>query len=960
MDLELRRAIKAALDSSPAARKVIRSIEMDEVGTGSIAYEPGGVGIHPSAPGFAGATAAIGDEEMVRAYLLTALAGELEYPADPQVLQVEQVYKAVGRPGKGGRADVLVRRPPAAGKPGDAFLFVECKSPADYDHDLKYVDGQLFRLSLQEVPRPRYLVYYTVELKQGELRPRSLVIDTEAHGDYEAWDEAGQPLLEGIPARYGRAVKRRFGNVLGPTDEHQPLDKAVTPEVFNRLQAELHDVIWGGGGTNNNEVFVYITKLILAKIYDEREAPAGASYEFQRFAAETPEELTGRMNTLYREAEEQYLALPEPSSGPAFDTSRISAEKLAFVVGRLEGISLTENVHPGDLLGEFFEQIVAADFTQTKGQFFTPMKIVRFVLELCGAVEEARAGLLAGGDGDGPPRLPRVIDPSCGAGGFLIEYMRQVGAALGSADVCDGLALRLRDYHDQWFGGAGNRWAREFLFGIENNYDLGLAAKVNMVLHGDGSTNTWIASGLAPFESYARDGRDNALSTATSRGWDGSAYAGPLNERFDLVVSNPPFSLRFSQDEKNAVAQTFTELPAAVSEALFIERWYQLLRPGGKFCCILPESLLDTRGNQRIRLFLLAHFRIEAVVSLPYEAFRPFTSTKTAIVLAAKRSAEETAAWRAALATAGKEQPSAPEHEQIAAALERLGWAEEEIFMAEPREVGYKRRKNLSDLSRPNELIDESDEGADSVLSRWRDPSQDPDAVFGFRTTLRAVASRTGLRLDPKYRWLWDFQEGLVFGAADAARPLGEALRIVRLGKVKKGELEAEHEVIDLDQVESRQALVGEAVPRLFEIGSDKVSFAGAELALSKLEPYLGKLIISPPDDALGSTEWVGLARTVDTPLLVVAYVLLLPELREAYRRLQAGKRHARLAPEELLDLRVAIPQGEEAADLEEVLRAKRGEILSLRQAEQGVRGSIDAAIGEISRAVAAAPSARA
>jgi type I restriction enzyme M protein len=946
MDLELRRAIKAALDSSPAARKVIRSVAMDDNGRGSIAYEPAGVGVHPSAPGFSGATAAVGDEEMVRAYLLTALADELEYPADPQVLQVEQVYKAVGRPGKGGRADVLVRRPPAAGRPGDAFLFVECKAPADYDHDLKYVDGQLFRLSLQEVPRPRYLVYYTVELKQGELRPRSLVIDTEVHGDFETWDEAGQPLLEGIPKRYGRAVKRRFGNVPAPTAEHQPLDRAVAPETFTRLQAELHDVIWGGGGTNNNEVFVYITKLILAKICDERSTPAGSPYEFQRFPSETPEELTARMNALYRDAEKRYLALTEPSSGPAFDTSRISAEKLAFVVGRLEGISLTENVHPGDLLGEFFEQIVAADFTQTKGQFFTPMKIVRFVLELCGAVEEARRSMLSEVDAEGRPRLPYLIDPSCGAGGFLIEYMRQVSRELGSPETCDGLSPRLRDHHDQWFGGSGNRWSQTFLFGIENNYDLGLAAKVNMVLHGDGAANTWIASGLAPFESYARDGRDNALSLATTRGWETSAYSGPLNERFDLVVSNPPFSLRFSQDEKNAVAHTFTELPAAVSEALFLERWYQLLRAGGKFCCILPESLLDTRANQRIRLFLLSHFRIRAVVSLPYEAFRPFTSTKTSVVLAEKRGAEETAAWRAALQAIEKEQPAAPEHEQAASALRRLGWAEEEIFMAEPREVGYKRRKNLADLSRPNDLMDESGEGADSVLARWRDPSRPPDPVLGFRTTLGALASRPGLRLDPKYRWLWDFQEGVAFGEAERARPLGEALAIVRLAKVRKGELAREREVIDLDQVESRQALLAAEPPKLYELGSDKVSFAGAEIALSRLEPYLGKLILSPPADALGSTEWVGLARTVEVPLLVIAYLLLLPELREAYRRLQAGKRHARLAPEELLDLRVAIPRGEAARELEEVLRAKRAEILALREAEQRVRGGIDAAIG--------------
>ncbi|HMI80837.1 MAG TPA: N-6 DNA methylase, partial [Solirubrobacterales bacterium] len=842
---------------------------------------------------------------------------------------------------------------PGKAEAGSAFLFVECKAPADYDRDMQYVDGQLFRLSLQEVPRPRYLVYFTVALKAGELRPRNLVIDTEAHGDYEAWDAAGQPLLDVIPGRYGKAGKRKFGNVPEPTGEHEPLDRAVTPEVFHRLQAELHDVIWGGGGTNNNEVFVYIAKLILAKIFDERATPDGRPYDFQRYEGEALRDLTDRLNALYTEAEREYLALEKdvhvesgkrrPKKADAFDTSRISAEKLAYVVGRLEGISLTENVHPGDLLGEFFEQIVATDFTQTKGQFFTPMKIVRFVLELCGAVEEARTALLADGDGDGRPRLPYVIDPSCGAGGFLIEYLRQVNGALGAGEACEGRERRLRDLHELWFGGSGSRWAETFLFGIENNYDLGLAAKINMVLHGAGATNTLIASGLAPFEHYASE--DGGVLARVERSAGPSAYAGPRNEQFDLVVSNPPFSIKLSSDERNVAAATFWELPVGVSEALFVERWYQLLRPGGRFCCIVPESLLDTGQNQRIRLFLLAHFRIRAVVSLPYDAFRPFTSTKTAIVFAEKRGAAETEAWRAALEEVEGEMPAAPEHEQVAAALQRLGWDAEEIFMAEPREVGYKRRKNLSDLSRPNDLMDESGKGGDSVLARWREPSAPSDPVLGFRTTLGAVASRAGLRLDPKYRWLWDFQEGLVFGDAEEARPLGETLAIVRLGKVRKGELVQETEVIDLDQVESRQALLAEEVPRLYEIGSDKVAFAGAELLFSKLEPHLGKILVSPPPDALGSTEWVGLRRTVETPLLVVAYVLMLPAMREAYRRLQAGKRHARLSPEELLDLRVAVPAGEAAERLAELLAAKRGEILSLRQLEQQVRSSMDAAL---------------
>ena len=98
------------------------------------------------------------------------------------------------------------------------------------------------------------------------------------------------------------------------------------------------------------------------------------------------------MNDIYQQAENAYLALPRATEGPAFDPTRLSPEKLAYVVGRLEGLSVTENVHKGDLLGEFFEHIVSQDFTQSKGQFFTPQKLVRFMLALSDVTQLVNTG----------------------------------------------------------------------------------------------------------------------------------------------------------------------------------------------------------------------------------------------------------------------------------------------------------------------------------------------------------------------------------------------------------------------------------------------------------------------------------------------------------------------------------------------------------------------------------------
>jgi len=960
MDIPLRQALVDAIKKSQPTTPVVSSISLQPDGSGSITYNVETIWIDPTAPGFSSGTTALTDEELVRAYLLTRLTTVYGYPANKETVEVERVYKPVGRPqGKGGRIDVLVRKPKQS-KNADPFLFIECKAPSKYDADLKYIDGQLFRLSRQELTLPRYLVYYTVELKGNALQERVILIDTKSFPDFSTWDKAGQPITDIIPAKYGVAAKKRYANVMTETESYRPLDTEVTPETLNRLRTELHDVIWGGGGTNNNEVFVIIVRLILCKIYDEKETRPNEAYKFQRggdaLSPENPLALVERMNALYRVAEASYLALPTSSAGPALDPGRIAPEKIAYVVGRLEGLSVTENKHPGDLLGEFFEQIVSQDFTQSRGQFFTPVKIVRFMLHLVGAVDHARNIMLHDRDHLGRPRLPYVIDPSCGSGSFLIEYMKLIRSALSKPEITYGLPPRVRESHTVWFSGtAGNIWAREYLYGIENNYDLGLSAKVNMVLHGDGSMNTWIKSGLLPFAEYWIEGRTNILGSSLSN--ERHPYRAARNEQFDLIFSNPPFSLTLSPDEKTKIAEAFEVVSSAQSEAIFIERWYQLLRERGVFCCILPEAILDSSSFLFMRLFLIQYFKLEAIISLPYDAFRPFTSTKTCVVYGRKRTSEEVKNFRARLKENGLSSDNAtPEPEILLNALDAIGWADEPIFMAEPPSIGYKRRKNLPDLLLPNLLYQENSNGGleridqnhpRTVLDYYFAGIQEqPSATLGFRSSLRNISLRKGFRLDPKYRWLWDFQNGIAFGDANRAMELSTFLSIVDLPKIPKGDLSEETTLIDLEHVESRQALLHNDLSQVDIIGSDRVKFVDSDLLISKLEPYLGKIVIKPNPENIGSTEWIGLRITRSIPHNVVAYLLMLPEMCEAYRRLQSGKRHARFDPKEFLSLKVQLPDETSFDSLDQSISERRNEIIRGREREIEIRKIIDTFFG--------------
>ena len=60
---------------------------------------------------------------------------------------------------------------------------------------------------------------------------------------------------------------------------------------------------------------------------------------------------------------------------------------------------------------------------------------------------------------------------------------------------------------------------------------------------------------------------------------------------------------------------------------------------------LLQIHHFDTTENKYIRLFIYRFFNIKAIVSLPKSAFEPYTSTKTSILFAQKKKAEDVALW---------------------------------------------------------------------------------------------------------------------------------------------------------------------------------------------------------------------------------------------------------------------------------------------------------------------------
>ena len=583
-----------------------------------------------------------GDEEIVRAYIIAKLVNELGYL--PENIELEKEYD-IGRPKVNKpRIDIIVRDDKK-----NAFLYIELKSPQDYEKNKdEIIEKQLFNLASQEQgqgKKVKYLTLYTFEIIENIIKDKCILIDYEKFTSFDLWKDI-RNFADELPQRYNKAQKEPY--VKGGNKD---LETSFTHDQLDGLRKNLHNVLWGGGGTDDNDVFSSLVNIILAKIQDEGEKKKGEKYDFQIFSFkdgesfESNEQLFERINELYKRALRQRLNIVDEAKlkkSYVIDENKFSLNKLKYAVTELERFSFIDgkNSFDGkDILGDFFEGIIREGFKQTKGQFFTHINIARFLLwglqldKL--AIKRINKDL----------EIPYLIDPSAGSGTFLIEYMKFITENIKrrNKDKLDETRDVEERFHN-WFmpDHRENKWAEKFIYGVEINFNLGTATKVNMILHGDGSTNIFVKDGLLPFRFYDKETAPNFLKQYEQ---DKTYFDREVNGQFDVIITNPPFSVDLDNDTKKNVKNEFIFGDKKNSENLFMERWYQLLKPNGRFGVVLPESVFDTTENKYIRLFIYKYFRVKAVISLPQLTFEPFTSTKTSLLFAQKKTIEEVQEW---------------------------------------------------------------------------------------------------------------------------------------------------------------------------------------------------------------------------------------------------------------------------------------------------------------------------
>jgi type I restriction enzyme M protein len=553
-------------------------------------------------------------------YPLTALGHEIHFPHGSKGSKADEV-------------DILVKD-----EDGLPYAIIELKAASEYDRGKEdAIKHQLFGTA-PIVGAPKLLVYATVEPTGADPKIRAICIDYTTYKSYQAWQDAGAPHSTQIPWEYQDLGYEPYVN-----DGAKDLNLHSTHADFRALALLFHNEFFGEHA--DNTIFVNLVKCLLAKIHDERTCRKNKPYRFQvRYQNSKPnsaEKVFNTVNELYREAYSRYID-PVTTEIDEINPKEFSEERVKTVVLALEGVSITKGAaRHGDIIGAFFEEILRAGFKQDRGMYFTHDNLVRFMIEAVDLAGLTRETWERSNHPDN--RLPYVVDPACGSGTFLLHAMNAITNTVKASHatlVSDHDSIQF--YNARLSDDQPNYWAENFVYGLDPKFIMAVTAKVNMVLHGDGSAHIHKDDAFRPLGQY-RDARLRPCGE-TQRSVSRAQYACDLCEAFDLVVSNPPFGITIASDVREKLGTAFSLPESVPSEGLFLERCFQLLKPGGRLAVVLPESVLNAKEMSAVRLFFYRFFTVRAIVSMPRNIFID-TPTLTSLVFAQKKTASEVARW---------------------------------------------------------------------------------------------------------------------------------------------------------------------------------------------------------------------------------------------------------------------------------------------------------------------------
>ena len=401
-----------------------------------------------------------------------------------------------------------------------------------------------------------------------------------------------------------------------------------------------HNHIYVNEGMQKQPAFFELLKVIFCKIEDERNIPKALEfYATSEERSNSDGQLTvkNRIEKIFDRVkkEKKNAKIFDPN-----DTIKLNPRTLSYIVSEIQKYSLLNTRI--DIKGKAYEEIVGANLRGDRGEFFTPRNVMAMVVEMIN-----------------PTIDEKVLDSSCGTGGFLVTAMTYAMKQLRIEFEKETGKLKSEwdDFEKKVFQDKISDMAMNNYFGFDINPDLVKATKMNMVMNNDGSGNILQNNSLLQPHEWTDDFKTR-LSAAlqidkkTLINKDSIGY-------FDVIVTNPPFGSKipikdhailsqfdlariWKQDKKTGRWTITDKYQSSVSpEILFIERCWQFLKPGGRMGIVLPDALLGSPGTGYIREWLIKYTKIIASIDLHEDTFQPRNGTQTSVLILHKKKADE-------------------------------------------------------------------------------------------------------------------------------------------------------------------------------------------------------------------------------------------------------------------------------------------------------------------------------
>lgn len=442
--------------------------------------------------------------------------------------------------------------------------------------------------------------------------------------------------------------------------------KIFTRDDFSKLLTRCHNIIRNNDKLSPEAAFDEISKVLFMKIRYERNPDESNIFSLEVFKNQERHYEKNERQTNIKlhgpKADIPYmdywfeLTKSEFATDEIFDENdriRIKQGSFEAIVKELERYNLSDT--SDDVKGIAFEEFLGKTFRGELGQFFTPRTVVDYMVHILD-----------------PQEGETICDPCCGSGGFLIKAFEYIRNKI-ELDIQKQKESFKKKYYTNDFNtltekkqieienkinilfsqlnselNVKNKYSRlnklsyDCIFGTDANPRMARTAKMNMIMHGDGHGGV-----------HHHDGLLNVN--------------GVYDERFDVILTNPPFGARVEKslkvsvldipsDEKikhyasrypdyeeqvikplrlwaehdNGVGKSkgkpLLELFAVgkmsgLTEVLFIERCLNLLKPGGRMGIVLPEGVLNNSALQKVRDFIEGKAKIINITSIPQDVF---------------------------------------------------------------------------------------------------------------------------------------------------------------------------------------------------------------------------------------------------------------------------------------------------------------------------------------------------